>query len=176
MIGGGLDLKDLAGFDPDEYNDSDDPNRSMGCHVGLFAGLNVDRAQTGYIYAWADDTPQGVRVARLNRYQVVQSGDPEMAAYENDAENTTASGAIDSSKSGYPGLVLVRRSAKDERMIRDEEALQRAALLRSGDTDRQYESGGSIHQTDEHRMHVTEGPNADGRTLDVWAPNRGISS
>jgi hypothetical protein len=176
MIGGGLDLADLAGFDPDAYLESDDPNRSMGCHVGLFSGLNIDRAQTGYIYAWANDTPQGIRVAQINRYQVVQAGDPEMAAYENDPENTTSSGAVDSSKSGYPGLVMVRRSANDERVIRAEEARQREALLRGGDTDRNYESGGSIYQTDQHRMHATEGPSAEGRVLESWAPNRGISS
>jgi len=175
VIGGGLDRADLVGFDPEAYECSDDPNKSMGCHVGLFAGLNVDNAQPGFIYAHADSTPQGVRVARLNRYEVVQAGDPEFAAYENDPENTTASGGIDSSRSGYPGLVLVRRSAQNERVIRDEEAKQRSLLLRGGDTE-EYESDGLRFQSDEHRMHVTEGPNAEGRVLDFWTPNRGISS
>ncbi len=185
MIGGGLDRKDLQNYDPDAMNESDDPHRSMGCHVGLYAGLNVDNPQPGCHYSWADSSPRGLREARLLRKHVVTIDDPEMAAYRNNPEDTTTSGAIDSSNSGYPGVVLVKRSAEDERMIRDEEARQRASLLRSGDTERAYQNGataseiqhgGTRFQREDHRTYATDGPSADGRMVDSWTPDRGISS
>ena len=110
MIGGGLDRKDLQPYNPDAHDESTDPNKSMGCHVGLFAGLNVDNAQPGWVYAWADSSPRGIRMARLQRYIVVQEGDPERAAYKNDPNHSYSD--LDSANTAYPGVVLVKRSAE----------------------------------------------------------------
>ncbi len=182
MTGGGRDRSDLQSYDPERYLQSDDPNEMMGCHVGRFAGLNVMNAQPGRFYSWADESRQGIIQARLKHWKIVQPDDPERAGY------TAMLGhdhqEIDSASSGYPGLVLVWRSAEDERQIRDEEDANRQNLLRSG-PDEAYLRGGSAMEVqkggrrtmgDNHRTHRTAGEDEGSQVTDAWTPDRGISS
>ena len=183
MFGGGLDRADLAPYNPEEFDDSDDPNMMMGCHIGRFRGLNIANPQPGCIYAWADDSQSGIILARSNYYQVVSQEDPEMAAYHKLAGHDHQD--LDSAHSGFPGLVLVRRSAKDERQIRDEEQSRRDELLRSGASEQAYldgstanelQSGGERFIGKEHRSFSTRGTSEDSEIISSWTPSRGISS
>ena len=182
MTGGGRDRSDLQSYNPDAFLQSSDPDEMMGCHVGRFAGLNVMNPQPGYFYSWADESRQGKIQARLNKWHIVQPDDPERAGYE--AMLGHDHQEIDSASSGYPGVVLVRRSAKDEKLIRDEEAAKRLNLLRSG-PDEAYLHGGSAMELqkggrrtigDNHRTHRTSGEDENSAVTETWTPDRGISS
>ncbi len=184
MIGGGRDRKDLESYNPDAFLQSDDPNDMMGCHVGGFAGLNIANPQPGQFYAWADDSRQGLMRARLNGYHVVQADDPEMAAYNTMLEHDDQQD-LDSANAGFPGVVLVRRSAKDERRVRAEEQSRRDDLLRSGGAERAFldgatqqerNSGGHRFMREDNRSYSTSGESPDSPVVESWSPDRGISS
>lgn len=183
MIGGGLDRRDLESYNPDSFLESDDPNDMMGCHVGGFAGLNIANPQPGWFYAWADDSRHGKLRARLNGYIEVKAEDPENAAYSKmigfDHQE------LDSASTGYPGLVLVKRSAEDERRVRAEERARHDDLLRSGAAERGYLHGGSAQEVasggqrtmqQTHRTFTTAGEGEDSQVTASWTPDRGISS
>jgi len=183
MIGGGRDRADLKAYDPEAYLESDDPNSMMGCHVGGFAGLNIANAQAGFIYAWADDSRAGLMRARLNGYQVVSKEDPEMAGYNRISGHDHQD--LDSASAGFPGVVLVRRSAEDERRVRAEEAERHNNLLRSGATENAFLDGGSDAERqhsgkrfmrDDHRSYTTRGESENSEVTSSWTPSRGISS
>ncbi len=184
MIGGGSDRSDLNPYDPEAFLESDDPNDMMGCHVGRFAGLNIMNAQPGFIYAWADSSRDGITLAKLNGYQVVSKEDPERAGY------LKMSGFdhqdLDSASTGYSGLVLVRRSAKDERQVREEEQVRRDDLFRSGNSEAGFLGGataaeiqakGERFKGKEHRTYRTTGTSEDSPVVpERWTSDRGISS
>ena len=180
--GPGKDRRDLQSYNPEAFNQSDDPHDMMGCHVGGYAGLNISNPQPGFFYAWADDSRKGQMLARLNGYHEVKPGDPESAAYKIMMEDHQE---LDSSSHRFPGLVLVRRSAKDERRIRKEEQVRRDDLLRSGVAERGYLHGGSAQEIasggtrlmrDTHRTFTTVGEHEDSMQVESWTPDRGISS
>jgi hypothetical protein len=182
MLGGGRDRKDLIGWDPDQFEASTDPAKAAGCHTGKFSGLNVQNPQPGWEYAHARDTREGITEARLNRYQVVQQGDPELAAYQNDPNSPFSD--TDSAAAGYPGVVFVRRSPEDSRLIRGEEQKKRDALMRGGDTEQAFlsgrsaaeeSSGGKRFISPDHRSHTTSGYDEGSEVIDSWTPDRGIS-
>ncbi len=183
MLGGGRDRSDLKPYDPEAYLESDDPNDMMGCHTGSFQGLNVANAQPGMFYAWADDSRQGLMRARINGYQVVSSEDPEMAGYRRMSGHDHQD--LDSASTGFAGVILVRRSAKDEKRVRDEEQVRRDDLLRSGATEEAFLDGatesekqhsGQRFVRSDHRTFTTEGESENSKVIDSWSPARGISS
>jgi len=183
MIGGGRDRADLRSYNPSGYEESDDPNKMMGCHVGAFAGLNICNAQPGMFYAWGDDSRKGLMQARIKGYQVVSHEDPELAAYHR--MTTHQHQDLDSASTGFPGVVLLRRSARDERRVRAEEQEIQDALLRSGTTEEAYlsgataqeiQSGGERFQRNDHRSYTTEGESESSPVVESWTPSRGISS
>ena len=155
----------------------------MGCHVGSFQGLNVANPQPGFFYAWADDSRAGMMRARINGYHVVSAEDPEMAGYRRMSGHDHQD--LDSASSGFPGVVLVRRSAKDERRVREEEQVKHDALLRSGASEEAYLDGATVDEMqhsgkrlvrDDHRSFSTRGTSEESGIVDAWTPSRGISS
>jgi len=183
-FGGGRDREELASYNPQEYLESDDPDNLMGCHKGIYGGLNVSNAQPGFFYAWADDSPRSLLIAKQQRYQVVSAQDPEMAGYRKMVAHDQRSD-LDSTNSGFAGVVLVRRSARDEAWIRNIEAEKRHALLRSGDTEQAYlnsqsadevRQGGKRFLRPDPRSYATEGPSEAAPVVESWSPNHGISS
>lgn len=184
MIGGGSDRADLKSYDPEQYLESDDPNDMMGCHVGDFLGLNIINAQPGKFYAWCDDSQKGLMRARYKSYQVVHKDDPEMAGYQRIAGYDHQD--LDSASTGFPGVVLVRRSAKDEKRVRAEEQSRRDDLFRSGNsadgylsgaTAEEISQGGERFKRKEHRSFRTTGTSEDSpEVLEPWTTDRGISS
>ena len=182
MFGGGRDREELEAYNPEEYLASDDPHRRMGCHKGMYSGLNIKNAQTGMFYAWADTDPRALLMARMNGYEVVTSDMPERAAYSSDPSHDHQD--TDSTSTGFPGVILMRRTAENERRVRAEEQAQADLLMRGGDG---YLNGGSQLERNAggtrfsgapgmtHRTHATEGPNPDGRTLDAWTTSDGIT-
>ncbi len=184
MIGGGSDRSDLKPYDPEAFLESDDPDAMMGCHVGRFAGLNILNPQPGFVYAHADSSRDGVMQARLQKYQVVSKEDPEKAGYLKMSGYDHQD--LDSASTGYPGLVLVRRSAEDERQIREEEQVRRDDLFRSGNSEAGFVSGataaeiqakGQRFKLDDHRTYRTTGTSEDSPVVpERWTSDRGISS
>lgn len=179
MIGGGRDRAELVEYDPDQYNESDDPNRTAGCHRGMYAGLNVHNPQAGWNYGWADDSPQSVMRARLAGYQIVHEDDPERAGYKGMIGHDHQD--LDSSSAGFPGVVFMKRSAENERRVRAEEQDLRSKLLRGGNAENTYlngakaheiESGGERFATKNHRTYATEGSNPDNPAVDSWSHRR----
>ncbi len=180
MRGGGRDRAELRGFNPDRYLEDDDPNKTLGCHKGLSAGLNIRNAQPGWYYSWADTTdPRNILKARQNLKQVVQAEDPERAGYADmlGFDNNE----MDSANTGMSGVVLVKRSTRNERRVKAEEQKRRENLLRRGDAERNYRaqasdveiaSGGRRLQREDHRSYATEGPSDTGRQLDSWTPGQ----
>jgi len=183
MRGGGRDREELNNFNPDAYHQSDDPDKMMGCHKGDFAMLNIRNAQPGDTYSWANDTPTDVMKARMTGKRVVHADDPERAGFADMLGYDE--GSLDSTGAGPPGVVLMKRSAKDERRVREEQQSQREKLLRSGDAEQNYinrasadeaQFGGKRFMRDDHRTYVTDGPKETGRQVDAWRPgSRGIS-
>lgn len=183
MIGGGRDREDLRPYDPEAFLESDDPNDMMGCHVGSFMGLNVSNPQPGMFYAWADDSRAGMMRARIKGYHVVGAEEPEMAGYRRMSGHDHQD--LDSASAGFPGVVLVRRSAKDERRVREEEAVKHNDLLRSGATEEAYLDGATDQEIQhsgqrfvrpDHRSYRTAGESENSQIVDAWTPSRGISS
>ncbi len=183
MLGGGRDRADLTPYDPEAFLESDDPNDMMGCHVGGFQGLNVANPQPGFFYAWADDSRQGLMRARINSYHVVTNDEPEMAGYRRMSGHDHQD--LDSASTGFPGVVLVRRSAEDERRVREEEQVKRDNLLRGGASEQAYLDGATTEEMqhsgkrfvrDDHRTFTTRGVGEDSGVVDAWTPSRGISS
>jgi hypothetical protein len=183
MLGGGRDRADLTPYDPEAFLESDDPNDLMGCHTGSFMGLNVSNPQPGFFYAWADDSRAGMMRARIKGYHVVGAEDPEMAGYRRMSGHDHQD--LDSANTGFPGVVLVRRSAKDERRIKEEEQVKRDDLLRSGATEEAFLDGASAQERQlsgerfvrpDHRSYSTTGVGENSQVIDAWTPSRGISS
>ena len=183
MFGGGRDRSELESYNPEAYSDSDDPNRRMGCHRGRFVGLNIQNAEPEFFYAWADSDERELLAARHNYYEVVtddMGGTHSAAAADPHHDHPT----IDSTSAGFPGVILVRRTAENERRVRAEEQAQADLLMRGGDS---FLHGGSQIERAAggtrfsgapgftHRSHATEGPDPDGVTLDAWTTSSGIT-
>jgi len=186
ISGGGRDrseLENYTDFDPETHMGIDSMTTMIGCHRGKFVGLNVSNPQTGWHYSWAEDDKRSVMSARMDKKQVVQSDDPEMAVYRELADHDHVD--IDSSNTGYPGVVLMKRSAENERMIRADEQSRRDALLRGGDTEAQYRSkatadelamkGRRFAREDHRSNYATTGTDPESPVV-PWRPSDGISS
>ena len=179
MFGGGRDRSELINYNPEAYNDSDDPNRRMGCHKGMYEGLNIVNAQPNFFYAWAPTNERALLSARMKGYEVVSGSDPERAGYRLDPSHDQQD--LDSSNSGFPGVVLVRRTAEAERRVRSEEKALSDQLMRGGDeaylrggSEQERQHGGKRFRKVDHRSYATAGDNPDGPVQDAWTPDCGI--
>lgn len=182
MIGPGLDRGDLESYNPQNFTESFDPNELMGCHKGRYAGLNISNPEPGENYAWADSSPKGLMQAQLKGYRVVPPESSAQPGYATmDAFNHMD---IDSASSGYPGLILVSRSAENERVIQAEEDEKREDLLRSGAAEAAFLEGGTAAEAQtgserfkgkDHRTFRTEGESESSKVVDSWTVADGIS-
>jgi len=178
--GGGKDRADYDNYSPDRYLQDDDPDKVMGCHKGPFAILNVKNPVPGWTYAHASSDPRKLHEARINRWQVIQADDPERLAAE-EVLGYDNNNDMDSTRTGMPGVVFVKRSPEDERRVREEEAKRHSQLLRDGDAETNYTSrataqeqqqGGKRLIRDDHRTYATNGQDAEGPQTDSWTPRR----
>ena len=190
MLGGGSDRLDLEPLNFEGNRDLDNLDASYGCHAGDSAGLNVFNPQVGFVYSWANDNARDRLLVRQRGAQIVQSGDPEMAAYQSMIGHTATD--LDSAQTGYPGVILVRTPIEIERRRRGEEAQRRRALLRGGGAESSYIQSGlrnpeeataraSAGRTSlrfarrDHGTRVTAGSGEEAPVVDAWGPGDGIS-
>lgn len=180
--GGGRDRSDYENFNPDQYLDDDNPNKAQGCHKGSFAGLNIVNAQPETFYGWGNNTRKGVLEARIKGYRVISGDDPERAGSDHilgfDHQD------LDSSNTQFPGVVMMKRTARDERRVREEEKTRNESLLRGGTAESGYkakatalevQSGGRRFQREDHRTYTTGTSDPDGPVADAWIPDHGNS-
>jgi len=190
VLGGGADRLDLEPLDFEGNRDMDNLEASLGCHVGDSAGLNLFGAQEGFVYSWANDNDRDRLLVRSRGGQIVQAGDPEMAAYQAMVGHTQTD--LDSAHTGYPGVILVRTPIEIERRRREEEDQRRRALLRGGGVESTYIQRGLRNPEEaaagaaagrsslrfarkDHVTRVTAGPSEEAQVLDGWGPGDGIS-
>ena len=184
MLGGGSDLQWLAPLDEDGNRnlDLDDlAQETVGCHVGPYAGLNVVNPQPEFEYSWANNRPDDLLIARHHGGQVVQSGDPEMAAYSQlvyDGETPVDSAEL------FPGVVMIRTPTSRVRERREREQAKADAMLTGG----QSEFENKTTQGEEEyanldgrgptrftrREHHIEFEDHSGRVTRHWRPGDGI--
>lgn len=189
MLGGGRDRLDLAPLTPEGNRELDNPNASMGCHVGDYIGLNVFNPQPEFVYSWANDNPRDRLLVLQRGSQIVQSGDPESAAYHEMVNHDQT--PLDSAHAGYPGVILVRTPIEIERRRRENEEQTRQAMLRGGGSEAAFIEGGRRNpgemeagqaaghtslrfQRRDHTVQVTAGSEPDDRVVDHWSPSAGI--
>ncbi len=181
--GAGKDRADYVNFNPHQYHDDDNPHKAMGCHKGGFAGLNVINPQPEMYYGWGNDDRRGVLSARHKGYRLVSRDNPARAAYDNilgfDHQD------LDSSSGGFPGVVFMERTARDERRVRAEELKKHHQLLRGGQAEERFQAGATAQeklngaerfQRKDHRTYSTATSDAEGDAIQAWTPGRGNSS
>lgn len=190
MLGGGSDRLDLEPLNFEGNRELDNLEASYGCHAGEYAGLNIFNPQPNFVYSWANDNDRDRLLVRQRGGQIVQAGDPEMAAYK--AMVGHGQTDLDSAQTGYPGILLVRTPIEIERRRREEEDRRRQALLRGGGAEATYiqrglrnpeevAAGAAAGRTSlrfarrDHVTRVTAGPHEEAPELDAWGPGDGIS-
>jgi len=190
MLGGGGDRLELEPLNFEGHRELDNLDASFGSHVADSAGLNLFNPQEGFVYSWANDNARSRLQVRQRGGIIVQSGDPEMAAYHEMVGHTATD--LDSSQTGYPGVILVKTPIEIERRRREHEGQLRRKLLRGGGAESNYAESGlrdpreaeasaaagrtSLRFTRrDHKTHIAAGPGDDAQVLDAWGPGDGIS-
>ncbi|MCP4113855.1 MAG: hypothetical protein GY737_00340 [Desulfobacteraceae bacterium] len=200
-LGGGKDRLNLAPLRPDgsrymedfseefignedEWVDivAHDPSNYVGCHVGDYMGLNVFNAKPEMTYSWAVDKDVARLAAAQRGAEIVQAEDQEMAAYRLMSSNYST--PLDSSNSGYPGMVLLRTPNDVERARREREQALHQKRFRSGVAENTYKEGSNSSEVSaahaanrdalrfarrDHRTKVVAGATEDADTLLSWS-------
>lgn len=147
-LGSGPDLGLFVELDPSGRTDmSADAifEETVGDHVGDYRGLNVVNPQPGCEYVWMLDPDRGTsrnRMAELMAIQmsggqVVQKGDPELAAFEVLAGSTVAA----QEKVSNGEVLLVRLPAETVARRREEQLARNKTNLTG--SEEKYLSGAS---------------------------------
>jgi hypothetical protein len=188
MLGGGMDLGWCERLDSDGNRN---PHMGVeegvvGCHVGVYAGLNLYNAQPGNEYQWmmnpsrmGSSPADSLQIHQLGG-SVVQGDDPEYAAF-NKMEGMQAS-PLDTSNI-FNELVLVRIPEARMAERRRENVEKNAKMLRAG-PEESFVSRASDRERDERyqgrgptrfamRGHQTQF-NHDRDTVEVSLPDSGI--
>lgn len=92
----------------------------IGNHKGVFGGLNVANPQPGFAYQWERNTPRDLFLARQRGWQVVQTGDPDGAAWQlTDEVDSDRPTPLDTSDV-FNDVVLVRTPEDNYRRLIEE--------------------------------------------------------
>jgi hypothetical protein len=187
MLGGGMDLGWCEQLDSDGNRN---PHMGVeegvvGCHVGVYAGLNLYNAQPGNEYQWMlNPSRQGSSPAdslQIHQIggQVVQGDDPEYAAFAK-MEGMQAS-PLDTSNI-FNELVLVRIPEARMAQRRQENIDKNAKMMRAG-PEESFVSRASDTESERYqgrgptrfamRGHQTQF-NHDRDTVEVSLPDSGI--
>jgi hypothetical protein len=194
MFGGGLDREDLmpCDYDGNRGLDTDETTSDAfrGCHVGEYAGLNVGNPQPGFVYSWCEDNDRSRLRVRQSGGQIVQGNDPERAAYSY-MTGSAPSSDLDSAFGAFPGVLLVRTPIEVERRKQEIQEAARQKNLRGTLAEQEFIDRGrrATQESDYsrrsgreslrfvthgHGYRVTDGPDENDRTLDMWGPSTGI--
>lgn len=180
VLGGGKDRAWLEPLDDRGNVRSDDPDLDdiTGCHQGNFFGLNVVHPQQGFHYVWERNTQQDRLRVRTRGGEVVQAGDPELAAFETAA--TDRDTQMDSTNV-FGDVVLVRYTEDAIRRVREGEQEKARNMMRSGARDfmdratraeREIAGGQATRfRRGDHRLDFED---ASGAVVDQWVPSDGI--
>jgi hypothetical protein len=153
MFGAGNDRLELEPLDPDGNRkmDLDNPEegevQTIGCHTGMYAGLNVMNPLPDHVYMWANDNPRDRLMVAQRGGQIVQGDDPELAAEEQRRRDSLLRGPDDYIEDG-------KRNADE--------------------MDAGHRHGGLRYSRMDHRFKATAGPDEADRTMEVWSPSAGI--
>lgn len=190
MLGGGRDRLELEPLNFEGHRELDSVEESFGCHAGEYSGLNIFNAQEGFVYSWANDNQRDRLLVRQRGGQIVQSDDPELAAYRRMVGHDMTD--LDGAQTGFPGVILVRTPIEIERRRRTTEAEKRRKLLRGGQAEAAFIERGRRNPEEvelaaragrtnlrfarrDHMTRITAGPMDDAEVLDAWGPGDGIS-
>jgi len=178
--GGGRDRSWLEPLSEEGRIQTDDINleNMIGCHKGVYMGLNVVNPQPGYSYVWERRKPGDILRARQQGGQVVTREDPEYAAL-NTLEDDYST-PLDNSDV-YQDVVLVRYTDESIRRRREQEAETAQEMFRGGAA--QYASRADQLEKTYSRGLPTRFQRADhsidfegegGETVDHWSPDQGV--
>lgn len=138
MLGGGSDLEWLEPLDSEGNRRADHlpvEGQMVGCHVGVFAGLNLMNAQPGFEYQWmlnpsrSGANPADSLQIHMIGGQIVKDGDDEFAAFK--VMEGMESSPLDTSTM-YKELVLVRIPVERQRARMAAVQKKNARMLRKG--------------------------------------------
>jgi len=157
----------------------------VGCHVGVYAGLNLYNAQPGWEYQWmmnpsrtGSSPADSLQIHQIGG-KVVQADDPEFAAF-NKMEGMQAS-PLDTSNI-FNELVLVKIPAERMAKRRQENVDKNARMLRAGPEESFVRQASDV----ESERYQGRGPtrfamrghqtqfNHDRDTVEVSLPDSGI--
>lgn len=180
---GGFDSSWLAPLDDQGNAPVDSLDNVVGQHSGLYAGLCVVNPQPDFEYSWARNTDNDRLLVKLRGGQIVQSGDPEMAYYNQDADAAAAQPTPVDSAQLFGDVILVRTPVEKVRAERDEQQRRARAQLRDAGTDFVEKAGGA--ERDPHYTggrptrfkrddHMIVFEDDQGRAVDQWTPDIGI--
>jgi hypothetical protein len=179
MQGGGQDRAWYGPLLEDGTREMDLGERTIGCHTGPYAGLNVVNPQEGFEYRWGLNDPRELLRARMAGSEVVQADYPEYSAYRALDDPTRTS--IDTSEL-YQELVLLRTPTEKvrERRQREQEMAERSVR---GSVDSYTDRAGALEADlarrdgkptrfarSDHMVEFEE----DGRAASVWTHESGV--
>lgn len=187
MLGGGGERDWLIPLDP-QGNKSMEADgifeNTVGCHTGLFAGLNIINPQPGYEYQWmlnpsrmGADVSDSLAIHELGGIVVV-ADDPEFAAYQK-MQGMDAS-PLDTS-TVFKELVLVRVPEARMRQRREAQVEANLRQLRGGPEEsfvskasaEEIQAGQGAPTRFRSRRHQTEFQEG-GQTRELSVPDTGI--
>jgi hypothetical protein len=185
--GGGSDRSWFESLDLDgntqTYDDSFDAEihnlRTIGCHKGNMAGLNVINAEPGYHYQWVRESPSDDRSARIRGLTpVTTDGDTNAASSLQAGSRSSPDSLV-----RYNELVLYRMPMHKYREYQQGLDEQSERQFRGGDarfaqgaTAREQAAsprGPSRFARRDHRVEVRDGMHDESRIQQQWTPNRG---
>ena len=171
----------LPGGRARNWQDVDSNIEIVGVHVGDYAGLNIANPQPECQYQHVANNPQSIMRARNMGGQVIQRGDPDFPAYELGLTNdqTDLPTPLDTSHA-FGDIVPMRFP---EAAIRSKiEAANKLAESRLRGSQSDFIAGATPNEImqaggrmtrfarQDHGYQIT----ADGQTVDVWNPEKGI--
>jgi len=190
VIGAGADREWLIPLDTEGNRPSEHYNiegNVVGCHIGPYAGLNVNNPQPGFEYQWEVNPHKGGsfnpaashRIHQLGG-QIVKTDDPEFAVYQLMEGGSNQPAPLDTN-TVFNELVLVRIPAENLRRSREELSALNQRRLRRGPeeafvnhtvgAEASYSSRGPTRfRLADHRSEFHQG----GRAEEISTPDSGI--
>lgn len=192
MIGAGASRLDIVPLDTEGNRPADHvgaEGRVVGCHAGVFMGLNIENPQPHKNYQWMKnpyhrdgdyDASEAAAIYKV-KGSIVKQGDPEMAVqnYMRDELNPAAVDGLVT----FRELVLVRIPTEVLRQQRLENLEKNARMLRGGPErtfvdkaaqgEQNYSSQGPIRfrlSTHHSELH------SDGRADEIIVPDSSVST
>ena len=180
-FGGGKEREWLKPLTPEGHLDTDEPDLDsmIGCHTGVFQGLNVLNPQPGFEYVWERNRGPELAKARMRGGQMVGADDPERAAMDK-LMSSHGRTSMDSSDV-YGDVVLFKYPESAMRAIREREGAKAQAMMRGGaaeyadrasEIERQMSRGmPSRFKRGDHALRTMD---SNENVVDHWTPDDGI--